>query len=99
MARWNDVDRTPLAMLRAKAGYTQAEASVLMHIGMISLARYENGVNDITFTIGEKMAELYKVSFEDIRQAVIETKKMKEDSSKEKTSKRKNSKLFPLSVQ
>ena len=99
MARWNDNDRTPLAMLRVKAGYTQAEASVLMHIGMISLARYENGVNDITFTIGEKMAELYKVSFEDIRQAVIETKKIKEASSKEKNSKGKNSKLLPISFQ
>lgn len=99
MARWNDNDRTPLAMLRAKAGYTQAEASVLMHIGMISLARYENGVNDITFTIGEKMAELYKVSFEDIRQAVIETKKMKENNSNEKRSKRKNSELLSASFQ
>lgn len=74
MARWNDEDRSPLAMLRVKAGYTQAEASVLMHLGMISLARYENGINDVTFGIGEQMANLYKVSFEDIRQAVIATK-------------------------
>ena len=74
MARWNDEDRTPLAMLRAKAGYTQAEASVLMHLGMISLARYENGSTDVTFGIGEQMAKLYKVSFEDIRQAVLATK-------------------------
>ena len=75
MARWNDEDRTPLAKLRVNAGYTQAEASVLMHLGMISLARYENGINDVTFGIGEQMAKLYNVSFEDIRQAVIETKK------------------------
>ena len=74
MARWKDEDRSPLAMLRVKAGYTQAEASVLMHLGMISLARYENGINDVTFGIGEQMAKLYKVSFEDIRQAVIATK-------------------------
>lgn len=75
MARWNNNDRSPLAMLRVKAGYTQAEASVKMHIGMISLARYENGTNDITFGIGEQMARLYNVSFEDIRQAIIQTKK------------------------
>ena len=60
MARWNDSDRSPLAMLRVKAGYTQAEASVHMHLGMISLVRYENGMNDI--------------SFEDIRKAVWDTK-------------------------
>lgn len=74
MARWNDEDRSPLAKLRVKAGYTQAEASVKMNLGMISLARYENGVNDMTFGIGEQMAKLYHVSFEDIRQAVIATK-------------------------
>ena len=74
MARWNDQDRSPLAMLRVKAGYNQAEASVLMHLGMVSLARYEKGVNDVTFGIGEQMANLYNVSFEDIRQAVIATK-------------------------
>lgn len=74
MARWNDNDRSPLAMLRVKAGYTQAEASVHMHLGMISLARYENGMNDVTFGVGEQMARLYKVSFEDIRKAVWDTK-------------------------
>ena len=74
MARWKDEDRTPLAMLRVKAGYTQAEASVKMQIGMISLARYENGVNDLPFGIGELMAKLYNVSFENIRQAVLATK-------------------------
>ncbi|MBQ4402485.1 MAG: helix-turn-helix transcriptional regulator [Synergistaceae bacterium] len=74
MARWNDSDRSPLAMLRVKAGYTQAEASVHMHLGMISLVRYENGMNDITFGIGEQMARLYNVSFEDIRKAVWDTK-------------------------
>ena len=75
MARWKDEDRSPLARLRANAGYTQAEASVLMHLGMISLARYENGINDVTFGIGEQMAKLYNVPFEEIRQAVIATKK------------------------
>lgn len=74
MARWNDNDRSPLAMLRVKAGYTQAEASVLMHLGMISLARYESGINDVTFGIGEQMSRLYKVPFEDIRKAVWDTK-------------------------
>lgn len=75
MARWKDEDRSPLAKLRVKAGYTQAEASVKMHLGMISLARYENGANDVTFGIGEQMAQLYKVPFEEIRQAVLATKK------------------------
>lgn len=75
MARWNDEDRSPLATLRARAGYTLAEASVLMHLGMISLARYEKGINDVTFGIGEQMARLYKVPFESIRQAIWDTKK------------------------
>lgn len=66
--------RSPLAMLRVKAGYTQAEASMLMQLATISLAGYENGIHDVTFGIGEQMARLYKVSFEDVRQAVIATK-------------------------
>ena len=66
MARWNDEDRTPLALLRASAGLTRTEASVLMQVGMITLARYENGITDVPFGIGEQMAKLYKVSFEDI---------------------------------
>lgn len=74
MARWKDGDRSPLAILRVKAGYTQAQASVLMNIGIISLVRYEKGTNDVTFGIGEQMAKLYKVPFEDVRQAVIATK-------------------------
>ena len=74
MARWKDKDRSPLAMLRVKAGYTQAEAAVLMNLGLVPLLRYENGKVDVTFGIGEQMAKLYKVPFEDIRQAVIATK-------------------------
>ena len=73
MIRRRYKDRSPLAMLRVKAGYTQAEAALIMQLGT-SLARYEHGMHDITFGIGEQMAKLYKVSFEDIRQAVIATK-------------------------
>ena len=75
MGRWKDEDRTPLALLRAKRGLTRTEASVIMGIGMITLARYETGASDLPFGIGEQMAKLYNVSFEDIRQAVLATKK------------------------
>lgn len=73
MIRRRYKDRSPLAMLRVRAGYTQAEAAVIMQLGT-SLARYEHGMHDVTFGIGEQMAKLYKVSFEEIRQAVIATK-------------------------
>ena len=76
MARWNNEDRTPLALLRAQAGFTMNEAAVLMQLGLITLARYEKGLTDVPFGIGEQMAVLYKVPFETIRQAVLATKKI-----------------------
>ena len=76
MARWTNEDRTPLALLRVNAGYTMAEAAVSMKLGIVTLSRYENGQTDLPFGIGEQMASLYKVQFEDIHQAVLATKKM-----------------------
>ncbi len=75
MGRWKPEDRTPLALLRFNAGYTREQAAVNMKMGLITLAKYESGMNDIPFGIGEQMAKLYGVSFEDIRQAVLATKK------------------------
>ena len=76
MARWKDEDRTPLALLRANAGLTMSEASVLMQLGIVTLSRYEKGLTDVPFGIGEQMADLYKVPFEEVRQAVSATKKI-----------------------
>ena len=80
MGRWKPEDRTPLALLRSKAGFTREQAAVIMQIGGSTLANYERGLNDISFGIGEKMAELYNVSFEAIRQAVSDTKKLANES-------------------
>ncbi len=96
MARWNDEDRTPLALLRASAGLTRTEASVLMQVGMITLARYENGITDVPFGIGEQMAKLYKVSFEDIRQAILATKKAVGAKTEGRISKKSHNRIFAL---
>ena len=69
-------DRTPLAQLRANAGYTLQEAAVLLQLAFTSLSKYERGERDMTFGVGEAMAELYRVPFEIIRQAVLATKKL-----------------------
>ena len=69
-------DRTPLAQLRANAGYTNAEAAVLMQLGVVTLSKYERGLTDVPFGIGELMSDLYRVPFETIRQAVLATKKV-----------------------
>ena len=82
MPRWTNNTRTPLEILRNNAGYTREEAAVLMGIGMMSLERYEKGRGEMTFSIGEKMANLYKVSFDDIRRAAAATWKKKEDKRK-----------------
>ena len=75
MPRWDDKDRTMLAKIRAKSGLSMEKAAILMGITSRTLARYENGVNDVPMGIAEKMTSLYNVPFEDIRQAVISTKK------------------------
>ena len=76
MARWTEEDRTPLAQLRARAGYSMEKAAVLMGITGRTLARYENAVNDIPLGTAENMAVLYHVPFNEFRQAAKETKEI-----------------------
>lgn len=76
MPRWKDAERMPLAVLRANAGYSRNKAAVLLDIGLTTLTRYENGENDVPFGVGERMTELYKVPFEDVRFAIRDTKEM-----------------------
>lgn len=74
MPRWNDDDRTMLAKIRAQSGFSMEKAAALMGITSRTLARYENGVNDVPMGIAEQMTTIYKVPFENVRQAVIATK-------------------------
>lgn len=74
--RWKPEDRTPLALLRFNAGFSREQAAVIMQISNSTLANYERGIKDVSFSTGEKMANLYKVSFEEIHQAVVETRKV-----------------------
>lgn len=74
MPRWSNVDRTPLAILRANAGHSRDTAAAVMGISLSSLIRYENGVNDVPIGLAEEMAVLYHVPFEDVRTAIRETK-------------------------
>ena len=69
-----DENRTMLAKIRAKKGLSMEKAALTMGITSRTLARYENAVTDIPMSIAEKMALLYEVPFEDVRQAVIKTK-------------------------
>ena len=73
MPRWTNDDRKPLGKLRAAAGLSRNEAAVQMHIGHSTLQRYEDGTNDLPFSVAEQMAVLYQVPFEEIRQAIRET--------------------------
>lgn len=82
--RWKPEDRTPLALLRFNAGFSREQAAVMMQISNSTLANYERGIKDISFLTGEKMATLYNVSFEDIHQAAIETRKFAGSQSKSK---------------
>ncbi len=74
MPRWSNVDRTPLAILRANAGHSRDSAAAVMGISLSSLIRYENGVNDVPIGLAEEMAVLYHVPFENIRTAIRDTK-------------------------
>ena len=74
-SRWKAEDLTPLASLRFKAGYSREQAAVNMQISNTTLFHYENGVKDIPFSIVNRMTEIYNVTLEDIKQAVLDTKK------------------------
>jgi len=74
MPRWTDAGRKPLAKLRANADLSQTEASVKLGISITTLVRYESGAHDLSIKLGEQMASLYGVTFEEIRAAVAETK-------------------------
>ena len=73
MPRWTEADRTPLASLRANACLSRNEAAVRLRVGVTTLARYENGANDVPMGVAEKMAILYQVPFDAIREAVART--------------------------
>ena len=75
-SRWRAEDLTPLASLRFKAGYSREQAAVNMQISNTTLFHYENGIKDIPFSIVNRMTEIYDVTLEDIKQAVLNTKKI-----------------------
>ena len=76
MPRWPDDDKTPLAKLRSKAGFTREDAAAILNIVMMTLYRYERGKTDIPLGVAENMADLYNVPFDELRKAARETKSM-----------------------
>ncbi len=74
MPRWPDEDKTPLAKLRAKAGFTREEAAAILKVVMMTLYRYERGKTDIPLGVAENMATLYNIPFDELRKAARETK-------------------------
>ena len=73
--RWKDEERKPLALLRAKAGFSAEKAASLLGVVMMTLYRYERGVAEIPLSIAEKMSLIYRVPFDEIRLAVKNTPK------------------------
>ena len=88
MANSSSCDNKPLAVLRKNAGYSRNAAAVYLGIGLTTLARYENGDNDVPFGVGEKMAVLYGTLFENVRNAIRETKELVTDNEKEQAQKK-----------
>lgn len=69
MPRWTNADRTPLAAIRSKAGFTREQAAVMLDVGINTLGRYETGQGELPLDIAEDMEKLYKVPFDEIRNA------------------------------
>ena len=80
MPRWTNADRTPLAIIRADAGLTRTQASVLLDVALNTLGRYETGEGEVPLDIAEDMATLYKVPFDNIRNACASVRKPKKRS-------------------
>ena len=76
MAISKDEKIKPLVLLRKNVGLSRNKAAVMLDIGLTTLARYENGDNDVPFGVGEKMAVLYAVPFDKVRFAIKDTKEM-----------------------
>ena len=77
MAKMKEDNLTPLAKLRIKSGLSREDASSILNVVMMTLYRYENGITDIPLGIAEDMASLYKVSFNELRDAAKATKQFK----------------------
>lgn len=82
MARWSDANRKPLAIIRANAGFSAEKAAALLGIAMLRLYRYENGIVDLPVSLAEKMTLLYNVPFDEIRIAVKNTERIKNDKQR-----------------
>lgn len=74
MSKLQNKAKKPLALLREKAGFSRNKAAVLLDVGLTTLARYENGDNDVPFGVGERMAVLYNTAFDNVRFAIRDTK-------------------------
>ena len=81
--RWKDEERKPLALLRAKAGFSAEKAAALLGVVMMTLYRYERGLAEIPLSIAEKMSDLYRVPFDEIRLAVKNTPKKEKRASQQ----------------
>ena len=77
MPRWSKSDRSPLGNLRANAGYSREAAAAAMNLSLSTMVRYETGSSDIPIGIAEDMAILFNVSFDNLREAIKETKEAK----------------------
>ena len=62
-----------VSLPKANAYLSRNETAVRLHVGVTTLARYENGANDVPMGVAEKMAILYQVPFDAIREAVTQT--------------------------
>lgn len=70
MSRWTDKDRSPLAKLRADAGYSIETAAVALEITARTLGRYENAYTDVPSRLLGKIAALYRVSRDEVLTAL-----------------------------
>ena len=68
--RWPEDDKTPLARLRG--GLSIEKAAVSMGMTSRTLQRYEHGETDVPMKIVAKMMQLYRVSLEQVYDALSE---------------------------
>ena len=85
MARWPDDDRTPLAQIRVKAGYTIETAAVALGITGRTLGRYEKAQTDVPSRTLGKMIPLYNVNCNEILTAINDTWLKKEAEAERRT--------------
>ncbi len=70
MSRWPIENKNFLEQIRTEAGFSRDKAALSLKISLSTLVRYEKKPGSISIELASRMADLYKVPFDNIVNAI-----------------------------